>query len=966
MLKVFKNYTYVCACTTSAFFFLQNIDVNATSEMKDCSENSSFLKCSDGKTHTFTSKTYQSNEQKGSSFSKAVSAEKSGTVINAKNITITNSNTGVFAKENGKVILQDSIIKEVAEGLSASENGAIKMVGGTINLNYDERSIGVSSWSSQGVELENVHIILREGKEQRANMGLYAGCSPNKMCNAKITMINGSINAVGTGAVIDKASQGNIFLTNVKITVKNGGSNEYPYDSLGMYIANNNSKLKMINGSIDFTNGVGVFVEKQGHADLYGVIITGKNNDDKGKTDDRGGLYLDTGGSIFLKDGRVSVSNTYGIAMYQSIDRSIVGEKVDIENSIIIAAKYPAIYITKQNSLIRNFDTHEKKSIIKLSKNSNISGDLLLQAKGGVIEVQADQSILKGGVSIANEALANFSLKNNSTWTLTTRENNDFIDQRYLNNIAWFITSLELDHSIVQFDTPKNVVYQTLNIGRGSGVVYNAANDAKLHLNVFISKENNINDQKTDRLLIHGDVSGTTTIYITSQNGSSKDDIGRNGNTQGISLIQVSGRAQEDSFKLKGDYITIDGSPYQYVLSAYGPGSSSGQASLDQKLVSGNGSDFWDYRLQSKYISPRVQPSPPKPAPVPPESLPSVPEPPTPSKPQDPRTPDLPGKRIPAVVPQLPSYLLLPHALFHTGLVDVSNQHELLEIIQNASHEPDKNRKTSFFIRGYGSNHHYTSNLSVFEYGYGADLDYNNATAGIVFNTLESKDSASSFGVMGGYGQLSLHPRAVKQSQKSVFNKWSGKLYANLDHDTGFYANGFLSYDFFKGDVVTLSRGKTAELKGRLLNASLIGGHAIITGYNGLIIEPQLQVIYQSLMFDQARDIDRFDIDLGSHDQLIGRIGGCLTKVVSASEKAHVVSFYTKLHVAHSYEKKRIVHFKDAFQLGAFGSTVETGMGVHAQLSNTITFHGDLLYQHKLTKAGFSGISVSGGLRYQF
>ncbi|WP_438721888.1 autotransporter outer membrane beta-barrel domain-containing protein [Bartonella rochalimae] len=961
MLKVFKNYTYVCACTTSAFFFLQNIDVNATSEMKDCSENSSFLKCSDGKTHTFTSKTYQSSEQKGSSFSKAVSAEKSGTVINAKNITITNSNTGVFAKENGKVILQDSIIKEVAEGLSASENGAIKMVGGTINLNYDERSIGVSSWSSQGVELENVHIILREGKEQRANMGLYAGCSPNKMCNAKITMINGSINAVGTGAVIDKASQGNIFLTNVKITVKNGGSNEYPYDSLGMYIANNNSKLKMINGSIDFTNGVGVFVEKQGHADLYGVIITGKNNDDKGKTDDRGGLYLDTGGSIFLKDGRVSVSNTYGIAMYQSIDRSIVGEKVDIENSIIIAAKYPAIYITKQNSLIRNFDTHEKKSIIKLSKNSNISGDLLLQAKGGVIEVQADQSILKGGVSIANEALANFSLKNNSTWTLTTRENNDFTDQRYLNNIAWFITSLELDHSIVQFDTPKNVVYQTLNIGRGSGVVYNAANDAKLHLNVFISKENNINDQKTDRLLIHGDVSGTTTIYITGQNGSSKDDIGRNGNTQGISLIQVSGRAQEDSFKLKGDYITIDGSPYQYVLSAYGPGSSSGQASLDQKLVSGNGSDFWDYRLQSKYIS-RPEPEP-APSPAPPEP---EPVPPVPSEPQDPRIPDLPEKRIPAIVPQLPSYLLLPHALFHTGLVDVSNQHELLEIIQNAPHEPDKNRKTSFFIRGYGSNYHYTSNLSVFEHGYGADLNYNNVTVGIVLNTLESKHSASSFGVMGNYGQFSLQPRAVKQSQKSVFNKWSGKLYANLHHDTGVYANGFISYDFFKGDVVTLSRGKTAELKGGLLNASLIGGHAIITGYNGFIIEPQLQVIYQSIMFDKARDIDRFDIELGNHDQLIGRIGGCLTKVVSASEKAHVVSFYTKLHVAHSYEKKRIVHFKDAFQLGAFGSTVETGMGVHAQLSNTVALHGDLLYQHKLTKAGFSGISVSGGLRYQF
>ncbi|OPB31076.1 autotransporter outer membrane beta-barrel domain-containing protein [Bartonella sp. AR 15-3] len=953
MLKVFKIYTYVCACTTSAFFFLQNIDVNATSEMKDCSENSSFLKCSDGKTHTFMHKTYQSNEQKGSSLSRAVFAEKTGTVIHAKNITITGSKTGVSAKENGKVILQNSVIKGVAEGLSASEGGAIKIVGGTIDLNYDERSIGVSSWSSQGVELEDVQITLKEGKEKRANIGLYAGCSSNRICNPKITMMNGAINVFGTGAIIDKESQGNIFLTDVKITVKNGGSNEYPYDSLGIYIASNNSKLKMIGGSIDFTNGVGVLVREKGHADLYGVIITGKNNYDKEKTDDRGGLYLDTGGSIFLKDGQVSVSNTYGIVMYQAVDKSIAEEKVDIENSTITAETYPAIYITKQNSLMRNFGVHKKKSIVKLSKNSNISGDLLLQAQGGVIEIQADQSILKGGVSIANGALANFSLKNNSTWILTTRKNNNFTNQKHLNNIAWSITSLKLDHSIVQFDTPKNIVYQTLNVGKGSGVVYSATNDAKLHLNVFISKEDNINDQKTDRVLIHGNVSGTTTVYVTAQNGGSKGDIGKNGNTQGISLIQVSGTAQENSFKLNGDYITIDGSPYKYGLFAYGPSSSHGQANPEQKLVNGDGNNFWDYRLQSEYISPEPKPLPP--------SAPPAPEP----KPLPPSAPE-PGPRVPAVVPQLPSYLLLPHALFHAGVVDMSNQHELLEIIQNAPNEADDNRKTSFFIRGYGSNHRYTSNLSVLEHGYGADLDYNSMTAGVVLKTLENKQSALSFGMMGTYGRLSLQPLAVKQSQKSVFNKWSGKLYANLQHDAGFYVNGFFSYDFLKGDVVTLARGKTAALKGRLLSTSLMGGQAIITGYNGFIIEPQLQVIYQSIMFDKARDIDRFDIELGKHDQLITRVGGSLTKAVTSSEKARVISFYGKLHLAHSYENKRIVYFKDAFQLGAFGSTVETGMGVHAQLSDTIALHGDLLYKHKLTKAGFSGISVSSGLRYQF
>ncbi|CBI75826.1 conserved exported protein of unknown function [Bartonella clarridgeiae 73] len=947
MLKVFKNYTYFCACTTSAFFFLQNINVNATSKVEDCSENSPFLKCSDGKTHTFTGKNYQSPEQSGSSFSRAIFVEKQGTVINVANATIINSKTGVSAKENGKVILQNSTIQKVAEALSVSENGTIKMVGGTIDLDYDKGSIGVSSWSSQGVELENVHITLSEGKEKRASTGLYAVCSSNKMCNSRITMTNGSINVVGTGAGIDEDSQGNIFLTNVKMTVKNGGGNEYPYDSLGIYIANNASTFKMINGSIDFTNGVGVLAKKQGYAVLDGVTITGRNNDDKSATDDKGGLYLDSGGSILFKNGRISVSNTYGITVYQAVDRSIVEEKVNIENSTITAVMYPAIYVAKQNSSMRNFDASEKKSIVKLSNNSNISGDLLLQAKGGIIEIQADQSILKGGVSIANGAIAKFDLKNNSTWTLTTKKSNNFTNQRHLNNIEWFITSLGLDNSTVQFDTPKNVVYQTLKIGKGSGIVYSATNNAKLHLNTFISKENNINNQKTDRLLIHGDVSGTTTVYVTGQNGSAKDDIGRDGNTQGISLIQVSGAAQENSFKLEGGYITINGSPYRYSLYAYGPGSSRGQANIDQKLVSGHGNDFWDYRLQSEYI-----PSPPFKS--------------ASSEPKYPQKPNLPKKRVSAVVPQLPSYLLLPHALLHAGLVDMSNQNELLEITQNTANEPEHNEKVSFFTRGYSGHHRYASNLTVFEYGYGADLDYNAMMAGVVLNTLESEHSALSFGVMGSYGKLSLQPHDVEQSQKSTFNKWSGKLYAHLQHDTGFYVNGFMFYDLFNGDVATFVRGKTTILKGTLFSASLMGGQAIITNYDGFIIEPQLQIIYQSIMFNKARDIDHFDIELGNHDQVIARVGGCLMKAVTSSEEARVVSFYSKLHLAHNYENKRMVYFKDAFQLGAFGSAIETGLGFHAQLFPNIALHGDLLYKHKLTKAGFSGISVSGGLRYQF
>ncbi|WP_273760319.1 autotransporter outer membrane beta-barrel domain-containing protein, partial [Bartonella sp. ML70XJBT.G] len=44
----------------------------------------------------------------------------------------------------------------------------------------------------------------------------------------------------------------------------------------------------------------------------------------------------------------------------------------------------------------------------------------------------------------------------------------------------------------------------------------------------------------------------------------------------------------------------------------------------------------------------------------------------------------------------------------------------------------------------------------------------------------------------------------------------------------------------------------------------------------------------------------------------------------------------------------------------------EGGLGVNAQLSQKFTLHADVNYQHKLQKAGVSGVNVSGGMRYRF
>ncbi|WP_146023881.1 autotransporter outer membrane beta-barrel domain-containing protein, partial [Bartonella bovis] len=78
------------------------------------------------------------------------------------------------------------------------------------------------------------------------------------------------------------------------------------------------------------------------------------------------------------------------------------------------------------------------------------------------------------------------------------------------------------------------------------------------------------------------------------------------------------------------------------------------------------------------------------------------------------------------------------------------------------------------------------------------------------------------------------------------------------------------------------------------------------------------------------------------------------------------VSFYGKLHLMSSFGGKQFVQFKDTFQVGMFGSSMEAGVGVQAQLSSQIAVHGDVVYQQKLTKAGLSGSIFSGGLRYRF
>ncbi|EJF82333.1 outer membrane autotransporter barrel domain-containing protein [Bartonella elizabethae Re6043vi] len=948
MAGLLKNRFSLCTFTTALLFLTHHVDGfahNAESQVisgkrpSSCGQNSAFYQCDDGEEHAIDNKVYSLTDQNARGVHGAIEASKEHTSLRGKNITVkgimdekNNSDKkfwkyGVKASEKAGVSLADSTLSGVLVGVE-SQGGSIAISGGSI----DAIEVGA----------------LAEGKFQ-----------------SLVRLTNTQVSFGGIG--VQAGEKGVLILEGVSMSGKGGPSKggqglnvDHQGDNAAFHISEN--------GYAQFVKG---FVDV---SDAHGLLLLG-----------------DKGPQIDIGDSNVTVKGNAVYGMHFEgqpalEERQLEGRlsRVDLKKTRFVVPESIALYSSKFG-----------KSDISL-KDTKLFGDLLLKAESGSsIKVTADASALVGQTQIDNSSTVNLILKNNSQWVLLRPRHQNLRNPHYRD--VSFISSVHLVNSSITFEKPKPSTahtYQTLYIGKGSGVVYQASGDAWIHLNARLNPHDTSDHQVTDRLLIHGDVKGKTIVHIHGVAGGLGE---KNEKAHSVSIIQVYGDASFDSFQLNGQYVALDGAPYKYVLRSYGPKATGGEEHVKQRFAQ-NGGAFWNFRLENEYVqtsadyrgTPMVsKQTPPVHASVediiPASSADVVPASSedsvsvssvssadvVPASSEDSlskiETVSLSGRGVRSVVPQVPTYLLLPNSLFHAGLMDISNQNKQLEIQRAHPREMLEIRENpTSFLRGYGGSSRYTSDLSALEYGYGGDLGYYALEAGVLLQKIENVDSALSFGVMGSYGKLSLQPLNVEQSQKSTFDKWTATVYGSLQHDTGFYVDGLLSYGFFKGDVLTTVRGKTATLKGNPLSVSLMSGRKVATGYEGVVFDPQAQVVYQYLQFNEARDIDHFNIEMDKLDQWVVRVGGRLMKTLAAPEKDRDVSFYGKIHFAHDFGKERSVRFKDSFQLGAFGSSLEAGLGLNARLSQNLAFHGDLVYQHKLSKGGFSGISFSGGLRYRF
>ena len=514
------------------------------------------------------------------------------------------------------------------------------------------------------------------------------------------------------------------------------------------------------------------------------------------------------------------------------------------------------------------------------------------------------------------------------------------------------LTNLTNNDSTIAFAAPG--AFKTLNVlGDYAGA------NGTIVLNTRLDQGGALAGQQTDRVLIGGNASGTTLLDVKAtpdSPGGLTSPTGTLGAAEGISVAQVGGTSSMNVFQLKGGYALAPNSPYAYQRYAYGPGSTYGAADPAASLV-GNAAQYWDYRLQSAYVTPDGPIDPPD---------------------VDPggngggdgggggtgggdHTPVPPDAR-PAVAPQVPAYLSAPVMLQFATLGDLDALHRRLgEIRDEGNDAPGE-----MFVRAWGGNFDYASNQSFRNFGYNATGDY--GAVQIVGNLyrLRTENGVWRFGAAASVGWMHYEPNAVDGPSSSRSTTWRVAGFGTYQSTKGWYVDNILSVGGFNGSVSTAAHANAFSLEGQSYAASVEAGYPFARGWKGVNVEPQVQVIAQHLSFRNGTDADGLDVNIGSQNQVMGRLGVRMTRPFVAKGGAKVTP-YVAIDYLHSFNGGTTVQVGDAgFQTGSLGDAMQYTVGVNSALNQKFSVFARASYQQQIGNAGLRGVLVNGGVRYRF
>ena len=682
---------------------------------------------------------------------------------------------------------------------------------------------------------------------------------------------------------------------------------------------------------VEVFNGGSVIVDADVTATLGSIATYTK--------DASGGLALG-GNAVFTKEGAGALNAnatllTGGLVVAGgSLDAGIVRIS-NVNNEVAISAAGGTDLTLKGGSVDGGsagvYTVSSAGTSTFNADGTRLNGDITSSVAGAVANVELSGGTeLNGVITQSNGGQVNATLADASAaWSMTGDSN----VQQLTNN------------GVIQFSAPtiKDGVAQYKSLS----VAGDYTGGGTIGLNTELGAGGATQASNTDKVVISGNATGTTTLHITTT-GTGVNTNTANDNKfhagEGISVAQVGGSASATAFKLDTAYVASPGSLYQYRLFGYGPGGPYGAAGLA-------GGTTWDYRLQTAYeddhgnIIPGVPPVTPDVPPVTPDVPPVTP----------------PGTR-PLVVPQTSSYLIAPLVLQRYNAMLMSGLHARLGDIAASSDEPSDET----FARTLGESGSYTSNRSFQQYGFGFDQHSQALQFGGNFLRYTAADGDTyRMGLAATIGSVHATPRTTQATSSNLsIEAYNLALTSTWVSAQGWYADGVLGASFYRANVDGLDRN-AGTLYGTGVDFSLEAGRRI-TLASGVEIEPHAQFMGQTTHFRDMVDADGVKASLGNTQAWT--TGAGIRVSYPIYNKGTTIKPYADLGGNYTWMRgdKPTLAGQD-FTTANVGGGVQLALGVSAQLSDCLQVYGEANGQARPGN-GYGNSAVGGnlGLRYSF
>ena len=927
-------------------------------------------------------------------------------LVNNGNVDLTgSSNIGIRSRSGSTISNNGAVNVANGTGLEVSGSGSTLAKGGVITVANGVAGVRISDGAQLALTGSDTAITTNGNAH---GILLDSGASSLSASDATIN-VNGSGNGIE-----NRAELGNVSLSHLTVNVGDGNGirTAVPFDPASTVTTNVNGSgtgLNIVNadGSTtqgDLTLGSGYVFNVNGaggtgiRANTTGRVVTAANVN----------INDAAGGSALVSSTAGSILNTGTFT-----SNSLTSPVVDLRGGQTLFENLGTI-ITANPSIVAVAGSNANDEI--LLTEGGVIGDI--NPGGGRDTFRWTGGTLNGSLTMGgdNNNLAEVSgVDLSTTYHLTS--GNGTGNTLTFNDIAarggsfsaddlskgvnlgsgwstlnfygsqWTLTdNLQLAHSTINIGSDStlyagNNVHPTLAGGSDNSLVVNNAgvidltngggspgntldiegslvsNGGQLNLLTRLNQGGALSNQFTDHLNVEGNASGTTLMNVQFDAASTGmlTDLNRNGGIdagEGISLAQVAGNASGNSLALAGGYIVAG--PWQYRLYSFAPGSSD----PNQRLVSGTGNNYWDYRLANYYVCEG-------------ESSCST----LVTTPFDTTThQNISSSRAesrPAVVPQVPSYISAPVGLAYYTAAIIDDLHKRLGELR---HEQTRSEGDGgeMFLRYIGSNLKYKTDQRFRDYGYDFDLDYSAVQVGGNLLRLDGEKDSLRGGLAYTRGNTRIRPDAADGYSSTSFDSDSLAFYGTWQRQNGFYLDGVLSFDRHRGETDVASKKDVATLKANGWTASLESGYPFELAHD-IKLEPQAQLMYMKLNMSDFVDAEGNKVRYDNDNQILGRLGARLDRTwTDESHRQYTPYLRANYYKGWGGTVKSTVSavdnpsFSGSFDSGHVGQMWELGAGGTVTVKKDLSLYAEADYRKEIDSNGAKGWRYNVGVRWQF